>query len=95
MSETNPDNQGKNRNPDGTFKKGMSGNLKGRPKGQSLKEYDRERFSRMTDEEKEAFLSKVNPGLRYRMAEGNPKKDPGRTWGFNISQVLNEMEDGE
>jgi len=28
-----PDSSGSNRNPDGTFKKGVSGNLAGRPKG--------------------------------------------------------------
>lgn len=55
----------------------------------------RERFSRMADEEKEAFLLKVSPALRYRMAEGNPKKDSGRTWGFNISRVLAEIENEE
>lgn len=88
-SEINPDNQGENRNPDGTFKKGMSGNLRGRPKGQSLKEYDRERFSKMTDEEKEAFLSKVSPSFRYRMAEGNPKKDLDITRIPEVSHVGN------
>jgi len=71
----NPVNQEKNRNSDGTFIKGRSGNPNGRPPGKSLKEYDRERFSKMTDEEKEAFLKTISSEMRYRMAEGNPQND--------------------
>lgn len=70
--EEEPVIQETNRNPDGTFKQGISGNPNGRPKGKSLKEYDREHFAKMTDEEKEIFLSKINPIDRYKMAEGNP-----------------------
>lgn len=68
MEETTE--QENNRNPDGTFKLGVSGNPGGRPKG--LKNYDQERFATMTDEEKEKFLKTISPELRYRMAEGNP-----------------------
>lgn len=67
-----PVNQETNRNPDGTFKQGVSGNPNGRPPGKSLKEYDRERFAKMSDEDKEKFLSTLNPIDRYKMAEGNP-----------------------
>lgn len=74
-TENTPVSQDNNRNKDGTFAKGVSGNLKGRPKGQSLKEYEREKFSKMTEEEKEVFLKTISPELRYRMAEGNPKQD--------------------
>ena len=73
--ENTPVSQDNNRNEDGTFAKGVSGNPAGRPKGQSLKEYDREKFSKMTVEEKEVFLKTISPELRYRMAEGNPKQD--------------------
>ena len=55
----------------GRFKPGQSGNPGGRPKG-SLKSYDRAKFAAMTDKEKEEWLKKVPPELRYRMAEGNP-----------------------
>jgi hypothetical protein len=55
--------------------KGMpSPNPGGRPKG-TLKDYDRQRFLNMSDEEKEAFLSRIDPAFRYRMAEGNPTED--------------------
>lgn len=54
------------------FKPGNPGGP-GRPKGQSLKEFWRERFSKMTDDEKIAFTNKVgNEGI-WRMAEGNPE----------------------
>ena len=53
------------------FKPGVSGNPGGRPKG-GLKDYDRKKFILMSDEEKDAFLRRIAPELRYRMAEGNP-----------------------
>ena len=67
-----PENKGNTgRNPDGTYMSGVSGNPGGRPKG-GLKDYDRAKFKAMTPEEKEEWLKKVPPELRYRMAEGNP-----------------------
>jgi len=47
----------------------------GRPKGKSLKEFWRQRFADMTDEEKQEFSKKVTPELLFRMAEGNPAQD--------------------
>lgn len=44
----------------------------GRPKGQSLKEYWKQKFYQMTAEEKEAFSEKVGLDTIWRMAEGNP-----------------------
>jgi hypothetical protein len=48
-------------------------NRKGRiDGGGGLKKYDRDKFNKMTDEEKEEFLKTISNELRYRMAEGNP-----------------------
>lgn len=50
-------------------------NPAGRPKGQSLKEYWRQRFLNMTEDEKIEFTKKVGNAEIWRMAEGNPKQD--------------------
>lgn len=64
------------RNPDGTFKPGVSGNPSGRPKG-TMKEYIGRKFREMTDEEKEAWLkeNKVSPDLQWQMGEGRPSSE--------------------
>jgi len=71
----NPDNQAENRNPDGTFKEGVSGNPAGRPKGKSLKEFAREYLMSLPEEEKLAYLDKLPKDVVWKMAEGNPKQD--------------------
>ena len=63
------------RDEKGRFVPGVSGNPLGQGCGRprkGLKEFDRERFANMSMEEKLAFLDKISPELRYRMAEGNP-----------------------
>lgn len=60
------------RNPDGTFKKGVSGNLAGRPKGKTLKEWRREKLMEMSDDERLEFLKTIPNSEQWRMAEGNP-----------------------
>lgn len=62
------------RNPDGTFAKGNLGGP-GRNKGQTLKEYWRQRFQEMDDNEKLEFTLKVGPIDIWKMAEGLPKSD--------------------
>lgn len=73
---TEPSKQVKKWNPNPTGKGGFQDhpelrNNGGRPRN-PLKEYQRERFSKMSEKEKEEFLKKVAPELRWRMAEGNP-----------------------
>ena len=57
------------------WKKGESGNLKGRPPGKSLKTFVKDYLLSLPDEEKLKFLNHVNPEFAWRMAEGNPKED--------------------
>lgn len=55
------------------FMPGVSGNPSGRPKN-TLKDYLRQKFNNMTDEEKEAWLitHDVPADVQWKMAEGNP-----------------------
>ena len=52
----NPDKQENNRNPDGTFKEGISGNPKGRPPGPSLTEAIKKRLKELSPDNKRTVL---------------------------------------
>lgn len=57
------------------WKKGQSGNIAGRPKGKTMKEYARELLERQTEEERQDFLHGLPKEIIWKMAEGNPKQD--------------------
>lgn len=70
MEET--DNQKENSKP-WLWKKGQSGNIKGRPKGKTMKEWAKDYLSRMTDEERDEFMQGIPKDKIWAMAEGNPE----------------------
>jgi len=71
----NPKNrEDSGRNPDGTWKKGFSGNLNGRPKT-PLKDFCLKEFLSWTDQQKKDFVDKIDPFDSWRMTEGNPASD--------------------
>ena len=57
------------------WKKGQSGNILGRPKGKTMKEYAQEYLSKMSDEERDAWLEGLDKEIVWKMGEGNPKQD--------------------
>lgn len=57
------------------WKKGQSGNIMGRPKGKTMKEYARQYLERMTDEERDEWLEGLNKDIVWQMAEGKAKQD--------------------
>lgn len=64
------DNQ--NDNKPWLWKKGQSGNLAGRPKGKTLKEYAKDFLSKMNEEERDEFMHGLPKEVIWKMAEGNP-----------------------
>lgn len=57
------------------WKKGQSGNIMGRPKGKTMKEYARQYLERMTDEERDEWLEGLSKDIIWQMAEGKAKQD--------------------
>lgn len=47
---------------------------KGRPKGETLKEWMRRTLLNMDDKERKEFLKKVPPEIQWKMAEGLPEQ---------------------
>lgn len=69
------DNQNKNSLKPWLWKKGQSGNIMGRPKGKTMKEYAREYLERMTDEERDEWLEGIPKEKIWEMSEGKAKQD--------------------
>lgn len=57
------------------WKKGQSGNIMGRPKGKTMKEYAREYLERMTDDERDEWLEGIAKDKIWEMSEGKAKQD--------------------
>ncbi len=57
------------------WKKGQSGNIMGRPKGKTMKEYAKEYLSKMTEEERDEWLEGIDKIEIFKMAEGNPQSN--------------------
>ena len=58
------------------WKKGQTGNAKGRPKGKTLKTFAREYLMSLSDDEKIEYLKTLPGDIVWRMAEGNPETSP-------------------
>lgn len=97
MSESDTEKQHENRREHlkpFQWKKGQSGNIMGRPKGKTMKEYAKEYLSRMTDEERDEWLEGISKDAIWEMAEGKPKQDTEISGNLTISEVLDSLEDG-
>lgn len=93
-----PDKQEKKRDSNGRWVKGVSGNIMGRPKGKTMKEWSKEYLSRLTDEERDEFMDGMPKEIIWKMAEGNPKQDVEGDLNLNVSKIISvdeQMKKGE
>lgn len=82
--EEGTDNQTENSKP-WLWKKGQSGNILGRPKGKTMKEWAREYLSKMTDEERDDFMQGIPKEIIWKMSEGNPEATVEAKGGLDLT----------
>lgn len=70
------------------WKKGQSGNLNGRPKGKTLKEFAREYLQTLPEDEKVEYLASLPTDIVWKMAEGNPENKTDVTSGGEKVNVV-------
>lgn len=78
------------------WKKGVSANPKGRPKGvKSLKQFAREHLLDLPDDEKDAFLDALPKELIWQMAEGRPEQKTETKVQLNTSFTPEQLENAK
>jgi hypothetical protein len=77
------------------FKPGQSGNPMGRPPGRSLKDRAKAYLAGLTDEEAVEYFAGMDKKIVWEMAEGKAKQDVGLSGNLTISQVLDNLQDGQ
>jgi hypothetical protein len=78
------------RNDDGTFAEGTAPGP-GRPKGQTLKEWMRDKLLCMTEDQREEFIKDIPKEMRWKMAEGNPHNTEDITSGGKPIPLLTAL----
>lgn len=78
------------------YKKGQSGNPGGRPVGsKTLKTYIKEKFEKMTDEEREEYLEGLDKKTIWEMGEGKAEAKTELNPSENLTALLVKFIDGK